>query len=123
MGSISIERAKLYELDTKDNKTDVGTGIDVCFNPKEYSLEKAVSWESSKPFSDAPMPEFKSPSAMTLSVTLQFDTYEERVSVRDKYVRKIEALTMMKSKATSEKDVKKHSPPLVRFVWGKMHFK
>jgi hypothetical protein len=43
---MGIERAKIYELDVKDNKTDVDKGIDVCFNPKEYSLEKAVSWES-----------------------------------------------------------------------------
>jgi hypothetical protein len=76
-----------------------------------------------KAHSDAPMPEFKSPAAMTLSVTLQFDTYEERVSVRDKYVRKIEALTLMKGDAATEKDVKKHGPPVIRFVWGKMNFK
>ena len=69
------------------------------------------------------MPEFKSPTAMTLSVTLQFDTYEERVSVRDKYVRKLEKLTMMKSKAKDDKDVKNHAPPLVRFCWGKLNFK
>jgi hypothetical protein len=120
---MGIERAKIYELDVKDNKTDVDSGIDVCFNPKEYSIDKSLTWEASKAHEDAPMPEFKSPKAMELSVTLQFDTYEERVSVRDKYVRRLEKLTMMKSKAKDEKDVKKHAPPVIRFVWGKLNFK
>ena len=117
----AIERAKIYELDTQGNQ--VTPGIDVCFNPKEYSLEKSLSWESSKAHSDAPLPEFKSPSAMSLSVTLQFDTYEERVSVRDKFVRKLEKLTFMKGDAKDKKDVKNHAPPRVMFVWGKMTFR
>jgi Contractile injection system tube protein/LysM domain len=56
-------------------------------------------------------------------VTLQFDTYEERVSVREKYTKKIETLTLMRGDPASEKDVKKHSPPVVLFVWGRMTFK
>jgi LysM repeat protein len=125
-----LERAKIYVL--KDDGSDSGKkddptdGIEVCFNPKEYSLEKQVSWDSEKAFSDAPQPEFTKPSAMTLSVTLQFDTYEERVSVRDKYVKKIEKLSMMRAKLPAKpkkEDKKKASPPVIVFVWGRFTFK
>ncbi len=84
----AIERAKIYELDTQRDARSITPAIDVCFNPKEYQFDKALSWESSKAHDDAPTPEFKTPAPMTLTVTLQFDTYEERLSVRDKYVRK-----------------------------------
>jgi hypothetical protein len=122
-----LERAKIYALDgdgkDKSKLAEPKDGIDVCFNPKEYTLEKSITWSAEKAHSDAPMPEFKEPTAMTLSVTLQFDTYEERVSVREKYTRKIEALTLMRGDPANEKDVKKHSPPVVLFVWGRMTFK
>ena len=124
-----LERAKIYVLenDGKDNKkAEPTTGIDVCFNPKEYSLDKSVAWKSEKAFSDAPQPEFTEPSPMTLSVTLQFDTYEERVSVRDKYVRALEKLAMMRiqfSKQPKKGDKKKAGPPVILFVWGRFTFK
>jgi Contractile injection system tube protein len=120
----AIERAKIYILKT-DGTTDTSQpAIDVCFNPKEYSIEKSLDWEASKAHEDAPVPEFKTPKALSLSVTLQFDTYEERVSVRDKYVRRIEKLTFMTNgPASGESDVKKHAPPRVMFCWGKMTFR
>ena len=91
-----LERARIHVLKNDgSNSTDVESYIEVCFNPKEYSLEKSVEWEGENAFSDAPRPEFKAPKPMSLSVTLQFDTYEERTNVRDKWVRKIEKLTMM----------------------------
>jgi hypothetical protein len=122
IGGAAIERAKIYELDPTGKQTS-DPPIDVCFNPKEYSLDKALSWESSKAHDDAPVPEFKTPAAMTLTVTLQFDTYEERLSVRDKYVRRLEKLCLMKSKAKDDKDVKNHAPPRCMFVWGQMTFR
>jgi Contractile injection system tube protein/LysM domain len=119
----NIERAKLYELDTNGQKIPNDPPIDVCFNPKEYSLEKSVPWEPSKAHEDAPVLEFKSPSAMTLSVTLQFDTYEERLSVRDKYVRRLERLSLMKGKAKNDPNPKNHAPPRCMFVWGQLMFR
>ncbi|HEY7955295.1 MAG: hypothetical protein ACHQ17_04320 [Polyangia bacterium] len=124
-----LERAKIYVLenDGKDNKkAEPKTGIDVCFNPKEYSLDKSVAWKAVKAFSDAPQAEFTEPSPMTLSVTLQFDTYEERVSVRDKYVRALEKLAMMRipfAKNPKSGDKKKSGPPVILFVWGRFTFK
>jgi hypothetical protein len=124
-----LERARIYVLPgTGEGKkaTDADYAIDVCFNPKEYSLEKSVEWDSEKAFSDAPNPEFKAPKPMSLSVTLQFDSYEERVSVRDKWVRKLEALTLMKKQlksGASKKDKEDARPPTILFVWGRFTFK
>ncbi|MDB4964466.1 MAG: LysM domain [Myxococcales bacterium] len=125
-----LERARIHVLKGDGQKSsDVDTHIEVCFNPKEYSLEKSVEWDAEKAFSDAPQPEFKAPKPMTLSVTLQFDSYEERVSVRDKWVRKIEKLTMMAQqlkndgKGANKADKQKYRPPVILFIWGRFTFK
>jgi len=67
---------------------------------------------------------------MTLSVTLQFDTYEERTNVRDKWVRQIEKLTLMTgdlpkdgTQAKSKSDKQKFRPPTILFIWGRFVFK
>ena len=90
-----LARATLTPLDPFTGAR--GASIDICFNPKEYSLDKNVAWNPVDTKGDAQTIKFDKPSPMTMSVTLQFDTYEERVSVRDKYVRKIEALTLVNS--------------------------
>lgn len=124
-----LERARIYVLKddgSSGTKDDAESTIDVCFNPKEYSLDKAVAWDSEKAFSDAPQPEFTKPAPMSLSVTLQFDTYEERVSVREKYVKYLEKLSLMRkqfSKAPKKDEKKGASPPVILFVWGKFIFK
>ena len=127
-----LERARIHVLKgdgTKDGPNDIEDYIEVCFNPKEYSLEKSVEWDAEKAFSDAPQPEFKAPKPMTLSVTLQFDTYEERTNVRDKWVRKIEKLTLMTGDLpkdgtkSSKSDKQKFRPPTILFVWGRFVFK
>jgi hypothetical protein len=126
-----LERARIHVLkgDGTTN-TDVQSYIEVCFNPKEYSLEKSVEWDAEKAFADAPTPEFKAPKPMTLSVTLQFDTYEERTNVRDKWVRQIEKLTLMTgdlpkdgTSTKSKSDKQKFRPPTILFVWGRFVFK
>jgi hypothetical protein len=125
-----LERARIHVLkgDGASSK-DVDSYIEVCFNPKEYSLEKSVEWDAEKAFSDAPQPEFKAPKPMTLSVTLQFDTYEERTNVRDKWVRRIEQLTMMTGELpkdgtkSSKTDKQKFRPPTILFIWGRFTFK
>jgi len=125
-----LERARIHVLKNDGaQSTDVDSYIEVCFNPKEYSLEKSVEWDAEKAFTDAPTPEFKAPKPMTLSVTLQFDTYEERSNVRDKWVRKIEKLTLMTGDLpkdgtkASKPDKQKFRPPTILFVWGRFVFK
>jgi hypothetical protein len=124
-----LERARIHVLKGDGSTNDAESYIEVCFNPKEYALEKSVEWDAEKAFSDAPQPEFKAPKPMTLSVTLQFDTYEERTNVRDKWVRKIEKLTMMTGDLpkdgtkASKSDKQKFRPPTVLFIWGRFSFK
>ncbi|HEY2746696.1 MAG TPA: hypothetical protein VGL86_18835 [Polyangia bacterium] len=124
-----LERARIHVLKGDGTSSTDFDSIEVCFNPKEYSLDKSVSWDAEKAFSDAPQPEFKAPTPMELSVTLQFDTYEERTNVRDKWVRKIEKLALMTgdlpsdgSKA-SKSDKQKFRPPTILFIWGRFTFK
>ena len=123
-----LERARLIPVEPPKNANEEPKSLDekaieVCFNPKEYSLEKTVSWKSEQARSDDPRAQFSAPVPMTLSVTLQFDTYEERVSVRDKYVRPIEALTMMRGTPKDDKDeLSAYSPMMVIFQWGAMTF-
>ncbi len=121
----ALEKAKIFIMTVGSSGITEDTAydpIDVCFNPKEYSVEKGADWEQSKAFDEAPMPEFKAPKPMTMSVTLQFDTYEERVSVREKYVKRIERLVLM-NKTAGKPDKKKNKPPVIMFVWGKFKFK
>jgi len=124
-----LERARIHVLKGDGSNDNDAEFIEVCFNPKEYSLEKSVEWDAEKAFSDAPHPEFKAPKPMTLSVTLQFDTYEERTNVRDKWVRKIEKLTLMTGdlpndgKKASTPDKQKFRPPTILFIWGRFIFK
>jgi nucleoid-associated protein YgaU len=122
-----LERATIYILSAdgsdKSKKDPPTTGIPVCFNPKEYQLDKSVTWDTEKAFADAPPPEFKQPTPMTLTVNLQFDTYEERVSVREKYVKHIEKLAIMRGKMDKNtKNKSTVSPPVVLFVWGRFTF-
>ena len=126
-----LERARIHVLKGDGSpraRTSIRTSRSASI-PKEYSLEKSVEWDAEKAFADAPQPEFKAPKPMSLSVTLQFDTYEERTNVRDKWVRKIEKLTMMTgdlpkdgSKA-SKSDKQKFRPPTILFIWGRFIFK
>jgi hypothetical protein len=126
-----LERARIHVLKNDgSDSTAVESWIEVCFNPKEYSLEKSVEWDAEKAFADAPTPEFKAPKPMTLSVTLQFDTYEDRTNVRDRWVRQIEKLTLMTGDlpkdgkdAKSKSDKQKFRPPTILFIWGRFVFK
>jgi hypothetical protein len=124
-----LERARIYVL-SKDSAQkepkEEDDFIEVCFNPKEYALDKTVEWTAEKAFADAEKPQIGQPKAMTLSVTLQFDTYEERVSVRDKYLRKLERMTLLQGKPEKKEKQdqrEEHHPPVILFVWGRFTFK
>ena len=89
--------------------------IPVHFNPKEISIEKQVKW-TPKPGgeSDEPPEQFDKPQAATLSVTLHFDTYEQKTSVRDKTDQLMKLARMVSS------SIKR--PPLCVFSWGEIQF-
>lgn len=63
---------------------------------------------------DEPPEEFTKPTPANLTVTLHFDTYEEKSSVMQ-YTSQVEKLALIISK-------EKPRPPLCKFVWGKFVF-
>jgi len=105
-----LVKAKLMDHD------GAGVNMDVCFNPKELSVEKQVNWTPKEgSISDEPPAEFQKPVPASLSVTLHFDTYEQKRSVVDSFTGQLEKLSLIVES--------KKRPPLCSFVWGKFVFK
>ena len=94
--------------------------VPVQFNPDEVSVDKGVTYaEHDIPGLDAPLQQFVSGDAETLSVELFFDVYEPRdgeAGVDDvrELTDRVTALVMV--------DGDRHAPPLVKFVWGTLSF-
>jgi hypothetical protein len=110
--------------------------FDVNFNPKELQLESQLSYAPAQNQQDGLSEmSFKGGSNYTLSMTLYFDTFEEGVNVRAKWLTKLEKLCVS-SKAKTAKtpdattqdlapqadghaDIEKQKPPPdVLFTWG-----
>jgi hypothetical protein len=110
-----LEKAYITNLETNDQ-------IPCLFNPTDYSLSKSNQWESATVIGDNLRPPvFIGGEAMTLSMTLFFDTYGEtkadRKDVR-KYTEKLLALMYVNPKLRSDKN-KKGRPPRCQFNWGR----
>jgi len=104
-----LTKALLIDLDR-------GTQLTVCFNPKELSVEKQVQWTPKEgSISDEPPEEFSKPTPASLSVTLQFDTYESKQSVITTYTSTLEKMAYIVDDSTTR-------PPLCQFVWNKFVF-
>jgi len=91
--------------------------IIVAFNPTEYSLEKTNGFsESAIPGLDAPIIQFGSGKARTLSLELLIDTYayDNGEDIRKKYIERIEQLIKV--------DGNLHAPPPCKVVWGSLEF-
>lgn len=108
MRSSYLERAKLLAK-------EVAVDLPVCFNPKELSVEKTASWEPTNKVEDEPAARFGPTSPATLSVTLLFDTYEEKVCVYKKYTSQLEKLIHVISDSVRR-------PPFTIFIWGNFCF-
>lgn len=117
---MAIERgeyavATIRNLDAKD-PNGPGSVMECMFRPKEYTFNKTNNWET-KPVTgdDTPDVTFTGGDAMTLSMDLFFDTYEDNEDVR-KHTNKIWKL-MMVDENLKDKD-NKARPPLCEFRWG-----
>lgn len=90
--------------------------VTVYFNPKEISIEKTVNWKQKEgAITDEPPEEFSKPSPASLSVTLHFDTYEIKKSVKTEYTDDLSKLARIISTT-------KKRPPLIVFSWGEIQF-
>lgn len=108
MQTSALERAKLLAK-------EVSVDLTVCFNPKELNVEKTASWEPTNKVEDEPAARFGPTSPATMSVTLLFDTYEEKACVYKKYTSHLEKLIHVISDSVRR-------PPYTIFVWGNFCF-
>lgn len=94
--------------------TDKNETIPVMFNPKEYSIEKSVSWQEHRATgNNAPELKFTTGEPRTLSLELWVDTTAAGTDARD-FTKKIGNLTVI--------DPDKHRPPIIKFEWGSLTF-
>lgn len=107
---MALSKAKIIIIKSNSQET-----VDVLFNPSEYVLESGnqFSWQS-VPGLQAPVAQFVSGDATTLTMDLFFDTYGSNTDVRT-HTSKITGLL--------DVDRELHVPPLCRFVWGSLDFK
>jgi hypothetical protein len=106
-----LAKANLF---SKDPECDVN--MTVHFNPKEISIEKQVTWQPKEgAITDEPPEEFGKPTPASLSVTLHFDTYEQKASVKQKYTDPLSKLSRIMNQS-------KKRPPLCMFSWGEIQF-
>ena len=82
----------------------------IFFNPTEYSLQKKVNWKERKRRGmDLPQVQFDSGGSRSFSLSLRFDTYEDRSDVRQ--------MTQQIAKL-AEVAEGKDRPPVCTVTWG-----
>ncbi|MGD2114430.1 MAG: LysM peptidoglycan-binding domain-containing protein [Acidobacteriota bacterium] len=91
---------------------DTGTSFEVLFNPSEYSIEDANTWEEQKKPRRKPELQFTGQALKKLSMELFLDTYEAQEDVRDHTVQL--ARLLVASESTSEGK----RPPICQIEWG-----
>lgn len=96
----------------KIKNLDKNTEITVDFNPKEFTVDKSVSWQEHRATgNNAPQLEFTTGEPRTTSLELWFDssTMSSPTDVRLR-TKQIEELTLI--------DREKHRPPVIKVTWG-----
>ena len=100
-----------------DLEAGYGT-FQVQYNPKEFKVDKAVSWKEHDDQGQTAAPlEFQKGAPMVVSMDLYFDTTNESgADVRDKWVNGLLCLT--NAKVDPGEGLEKKRPPKVKFTWG-----
>lgn len=109
-----LQPASIVNLNT-------GEEVRCMFNPFEYTLSKANSWEK-RPVKGKNVPEvtFRQGGSQTLQLTLHFDTLADGADVRD-FTDPLWKM-MMVDQQTENPRSGKSTPPQVAFRWGKLNF-
>jgi hypothetical protein len=105
-----------------------GLKFTVQYNPKEFQVNKAMTWEESKTQGLAVNPlQFQKGAPMTASFDLVFDTTNETSpkNVQDAWVNGLLALTnaTAKAKKGEEAELGKQRPHALMFTWGAFSMK
>jgi nucleoid-associated protein YgaU len=110
MDSKKIPLAKLTIIPLNEKLQPLGKSIVVMYNPKEFTIDSSAQYQRSPmPGFQTPVTQFVSGQTETISMDLFFDTYEEKVDVRDQTSRLTNLLKI-------NKDL--HAPPVCEFDWG-----
>jgi hypothetical protein len=115
---------KAYFESLDDNTTK----FTVQYNPKEFQVNKAMTWEESKTVGLAVNPiQFQKGAPMTASFDLIFDTTAESsvTNVQTAWVEGLLSLTNASSKAKKgeEAELGKKRPHALLFTWGSFSMK
>lgn len=110
MSNANYEKITILPLEG-DSK---GKGIPSMYNPNELSFTKSVGWsdDSVGCETDYPALQFTAGQAITLSVELFFDKYEQAGDVRDEVTRLIHLCEIQEISGSEKR------PPRVQLVWG-----
>ena len=107
--------AKLINLATNDE-------VKFMFNPFEYALTKTNTWETEAGKGvNVPIRVFGSGGAVSLSLTLHFDSLKQGTSVTS-YTDPLWKMMMVDTQNVEQRSGK-GSPPAVAFSWGRLYFK
>jgi hypothetical protein len=107
-----LEKAYITNLETNEE-------IQCLFNPTEYTFTKSNTWEDVTVMGgDVPVPRFTGGQAMTLNMTLFFDTFEAQTDVRD-HTEKLLALMQVDPDLRNDRS-NMGRPPRVMFSWGRV---
>jgi len=91
-------------------KIQASANTRVCFNPTQYEMQRRVDWkELPTRGADFPQLQFDKGGPRSLTMSLQFDTYESKQDVR--------TLTGEVAKL-AEVDGQKSRPPVCTITWG-----
>jgi hypothetical protein len=99
-----------------------GERVNCMFNPHEYTLTKSNTWERGETKGkNVPNIVFKQGGSQTLKLQLLFDTYEEKVDVRNytDLIWKMMAIDETQKNPRTDKS----DPPMVAFEWGRFYFR
>jgi predicted Zn-dependent protease len=114
MDDTTLAKATIRNLDRPGS-----TSVSCMFNPKEYTFQKSNSWkEGETPAQNTSELQFSGGKPATLTMQLFFDTYADRIDVRDKYTDAFWDL-MIIDESLKDKKNKFGRPPRVLFQWGR----
>ncbi|NLH99227.1 MAG: peptidoglycan-binding protein [Chthonomonadales bacterium] len=108
---MGLTKAKIINEDTRET-------IECLFNPTEYTIAKANSWQP-KPVvgKNVPKLDFTGGGSRTLDLELFFDVFEKKGADVRTYIDKLWKLTMIDESKKHPK-TRRSRPPLCTFQWG-----
>lgn len=112
---MSLQKAQLLAYDKPNGTLQKDESISFFLNPTSVQVKRAVKVETVETTSNHTK-ETRVANSEPVGLSfgkLVFDTYEERTSVRKKYIDKLEKLLVYYEKT--------HSPHVVQFVWGEFN--